>query len=215
MFFIYNKMKYIFLIVLLSTVSITSCAEKKKTKVLHIPNTTDTLLEIPNTTVDKSVLQFNNKKSRWTLNNQSYSGYVLSFYPDSTLKEKFGILNGRKQNRAIQWYADGHHKHVTNYQKGKLHGEKKTWSPDSLHTLLSHLNYVSGKAHGEQKIWYPTGELFKKLNLDMGKEEGLQQAFRKNGALFANYEARKGRIFGLKKAALCFGIEDEKVRYKK
>ena len=46
----------------------------------------------------------------------------------------------------------------------------------------------------------------------MGKEEGIQQAFRKNGDLFANYEAREGRIFGLKKAALCFGLEDEKIQ---
>ena len=46
----------------------------------------------------------------------------------------------------------------------------------------------------------------------MGKEEGIQQAFRKNGDLFANYEAKEGRIFGLKKAALCFGLEDENIQ---
>lgn len=49
----------------------------------------------------------------------------------------------------------------------------------------------------------------------MGKEEGMQQAFRKNGDLFVNYEARNGRIFGMKKAALCFGIEDKNIQYEK
>jgi antitoxin component YwqK of YwqJK toxin-antitoxin module len=72
-----------------------------------------------------------------------------------------------------------------------------------------------GKAHGEQKQWYPTGELYKKLNMNMGKEEGIQQAFRKNGDLYANYEAKEGRIFGLKKAALCYGLEDENIKYEK
>ncbi|EPR68296.1 hypothetical protein [Cyclobacterium qasimii] len=47
----------------------------------------------------------------------------------------------------------------------------------------------------------------------MGREEGLQQAFRKNGELFANYEAKDGRIFGLKRAVLCVGLEDEVVKY--
>ena len=49
----------------------------------------------------------------------------------------------------------------------------------------------------------------------MGQEEGLQQAFRKNGDLYANYEAKEGRIFGLKKAALCFGLQNEEIKTKK
>ena len=84
---------------------------------------------------------------------------------------------------------------------------------DSTHILISHLNFRLGKAHGVQKKWYTTGEIFKVLHFNMGIEEGIQQAFRKNGDLFANYEAREGRIFGLKRAALCFGLEDEEVKY--
>ncbi len=175
----------------------------------------DLFLEVPETIVVKSALQYNPKTSLWTLNDQLYSGYAVSFYQDSTLKEKIGILDGKKQNEAIQWFPDGHLKNVTNYHKGKLHGEKKIWSADSVHVLIAQFNYHTGKAHGEQKKWYPSGELFKKLNLNRGKEEGIQQAFRKNGVLYANYEAREGRIFGLKKAALCYGLEDEKIQLEK
>lgn len=172
-----------------------------------------TVLPLPATTVDKSELHFNRKKSIWTLDNQLFSGYAVVYYPDSTLKEKIGFLEGRKQNKATVYYLDGHEKFVHYYYKGKLHGEKKIWSADSSHTLIAHLNYHFGKAHGEQKKWYATGEIFKILQLNMGKEEGMQRAFRKNGDLFANYEARAGRIFGLKKAALCFDLEDEKASY--
>lgn len=194
---------------------IVSCSQKKTSETSLAKKSAEILIDIPDKTVNKSVLDYDRKKSLWTLNGQLYSGYVVSFYPDNTtLKEKFGIFNGKKQNEAIQYYADGHYKHVSSYNNGKLHGHKKTWSPDSLHILLSHLNYVSGKAHGEQKKWYPTGELFKKLNFNMGKQEGIQQAYRKNGALFANYEAKEGRVFGLKKATLCFGIQDDKVKYR-
>lgn len=175
----------------------------------------DLVLEVPERIIVKSTLTYNHEISLWTLNDLPYSGFAISYYPDSSLMEKFGILNGKKQNEAIQWFPDGHYKNMANYHKGKLHGEKKIWSQDSVHVLIAHFNFHTGKAHGEQKKWYPTGELFKKLNLNRGKEEGMQQAFRKNGALFANYEAREGRIFGLKHAALCFGLEDEKINRKK
>jgi antitoxin component YwqK of YwqJK toxin-antitoxin module len=68
-------------------------------------------------------------------------------------------------------------------------------------------------AHGEQKQWHQTGEIYKKIHLNMGREEGIQQAYRKNGALYANNEAKNGRIFGLRKATLCDGLEDENVKY--
>ena len=205
------------LIVFILSTSLISCAEKTQTITTSLltPIPFDNLLEVPNKIVDKSTLYYNTKTSLWTLDDQLYSGYAVSFYRDSILKEKIGILNGRKQNQARQWYPDGHYKQLADYHKGKLHGEKSIWSSDSAHVLIAHLNYYAGKAHGEQKKWYSTGEIFKKLNLNMGREEGIQQAFRKNGDLFANYEARAGRIFGLKKSALCYDLEDENVQYEK
>lgn len=185
--------------------------EKKETSTTS--NNTDILLEVPETIVIKSDLRYDRDISLWVLNDLPFSGFAISYYPDNSLKEKFGILNGKKQNEAIQWYTDGHIKNASNYHQGKLHGEKKIWSSDSLHVLIAQFNYHTGKAHGEQKKWYQTGELYKKLNMNMGKEEGIQQAFRENGALYANYEALNGRIFGLKKAALCFGLEDENIQY--
>jgi len=207
-------MKYIIPIVFLLSVLATSCAEKRDTKISHVHSSTNTLIEIPNITVDQSFLYYNNKTSLWTLNDELYSGYAVSLHQDSTLKEKVGILNGKKQNQAIRWYPDGHFQQISNYHKGKLHGEKKTWSSDTNHILIARLDYHLGKAHGEQKQWYSTGELYKKMNLNMGREEGIQQAFRKNGELYANYEAKDGRIYGLKKASLCYGLEDENMKDK-
>jgi len=169
----------------------------------------DTILVVPTNQIEKSELSYNRYKSLWTKNEKLFSGYAVSYYSNGNLKEKFGILNGRKQNEEIQWFLNGTICSMANYYKGKLHGEKKSWTSDSSYVLISHLNYYLGKAHGQQKKWYPTGELFKVLNLNMGKEEGIQQAFRKNGDLYANYEAKEGRIFGLKKAKLCYSLEEE------
>lgn len=201
------------LTILILGICLVGCAEKRTPAVKSSASSVDSPLDIPDKMVSKSALYYDSQKSLWMLDKELFSGYAVTYYQDSTLKEKFGILNGKKENLSIQYDANGRSKYASTYHKGKLNGDKKAWSADSTHTLLSHLQYSSGKLHGEQKKWYPTGELFKKLNLNMGKEEGLQQAYRKNGALYANYEAKEGRIFGLKKAALCYGLEDENMNY--
>ena len=47
------------------------------------------------------------------------------------------------------------------------------------------------------------------MNLAMGKAKGMQQAWRENDEIYNNYEAKKGRIFGLKKANLCYELDNE------
>ncbi len=39
----------------------------------------------------------------------------------------------------------------------------------------------------------------------------MQRSWRENGQLYNNYEARDGRTFGLKRANLCFSLDDEEV----
>ena len=201
------------LIIFLFPLLIFGCLKQSEKNSLIVTEEIFLALDIPEVEIEKSALNYNNKKSLWTIDGKLFSGYAISYFEDGTMQEKVGILEGKKQNESIAWYPDGYLKQVAKYHIGKLHGEKKYWSSDSTHVLISQLNYSLGKAHGKQKKWYPTGEVFKVLNLNMGKEEGIQQAFRKNGDLFANYEAREGRIFGLKKAALCFGLESEIVQY--
>lgn len=191
---------------------LTSCSEIEQ-KENSTPKHEDiTSLEIPDTTIDIALLSYNKKTSLWTFKDSIFSGNVVNQSENGTIIQKFSLLNGKKQNESIDWYPNGQVMSITNYHQGKLHGKKKTWTSDSAHILVADLNYYLGKVHGEQRKWYPTGELFLILNIEMGREEGTQQAFRKNGDLYANYEARKGRIFGLKKAALCFGLEKQKIK---
>lgn len=203
-------MNNIYFLILALCILTISCKERKTMKNLQTANPTETIsIKIPDTTVDKSELFYNKKSSVWTLNGKLYSGSAVSFYPDGSLQEKINILNGKKESQAIQWYPNGDFKQIAHYHKGKLHGVKKVWLSNIKHILTAQLIYQNGKPHGEQRTWYPSGELHKILNLNMGREEGIQQAYRKNGFLYANYEAKEGRIFGLKKAALCYGLEEE------
>lgn len=201
--------------VILYSLVVIGCSEQVEENTSTTPKKVISPIDIPTNSIDKSKLEYKNKISLWTLNGSPYSGYVTSIYPDGTLKQQFGVFNGKKQNQTKYWYTNGQLKRLANYHQGKLHGEKKSWTNDSTPILISHLNYHLGKLHGVQKQWYNTGETYKILHLNMGKEEGLQQAFRKNGVLYANYEAREGRVFGLKKAALCYGLESEKIQNEK
>ena len=169
-------------------------------------------IEIPNLIKDASSLKYNNTTSEWYDNGNLYSGFIFDYYDDKTLKIKMSVFKGKRQNETQKWYPNGKLMEVSNYQEGKLNGEKKVWDSNNNHTLVSHFNFYLGKAHGEQRKWYPSGEIYKIMNFDKGIESGLQRGYRKNGSLYANYEARNGRIYGLKKSKLCYSLENEKVQ---
>lgn len=201
----------VFLGVFILFMAISGCTEKEeKPQINKFPELPS--LTVPDISVNFDLLSFDRKVSIWNLEGKPFSGYAEKKYSNGNLKNRFGILDGKMQNAAIEWYSDGAIKDSANYYQGKLHGEKKAWIPDSSHLLIAHLNYYKGKVHGKQKKWYPTGELFQELNLEMGQEKGIQKAYRKNGVLYVNYEAKNGRIFGMKKAALCFQLEDQKIK---
>ncbi len=185
------------------------CSEKRISTVQSLEISDGTALSVNGPTIDKAELRYDRNKSLWILDSQLFTGFAVSYYSDGSIKERFGLLDGRKESQATYWYSNGQVKFSMSYRNGKLHGEKKTWSSDSAHTLLAHYNYNAGKLDGEQKKWYPTGELFMKMYFKEGKEHGLQHAYRKNGAMYANYEAREGRSFGLKRADLCYELSEE------
>lgn len=172
-------------------------------------------IKIPQVVKPYSDLVFSHETSTWTYLGVPYSGYAVRHFPDGSLNLRSAFHLGKKENTEESWYQDGRMRESSEYRHGRLHGIKKRWSPHSNHTLTYMLNYRHGKAHGAQFQWYETGEIYKKMHLNMGKEEGLQQAFRKNGDLYANYEAKNGRVYGLQKAALCFGLEDEKLYFER
>jgi antitoxin component YwqK of YwqJK toxin-antitoxin module len=201
------------LLILISSVTLlsSSCDSINNDSVSHIKNSFSKA--VPEKEILKSKLIYHREISVWKYRDSLFSGYATTESANGKLLEKFGVLNGKKHGEFLNWHLNGRARSKATYINGKLNGPKIIWSNDTAHTLLAQLNYSSGKVHGEQKKWYPTGEIFTILHLNMGKEEGMQQAFRKNGVLYANYEAKNGRIFGIKKAALCFGLQEQKIKH--
>ncbi len=142
---------------------------------------------------------------------QPFSGYSIAYYPNGELVEKIGYWKGKKQGVYQKWYPDGTLSFEAHYEKGRKEGTSKTWWKTGV--LRSESIHQMGVTHGNQKQWYKSGQLFKSINIVNGKEEGIQQAWRENGKIYNNYEAKNGRIFGLKRAGLCYELEEEVVQY--
>jgi len=142
-----------------------------------------------------------------------FSGYAVTHYPDSSLSEKAGYLNGKRHGTMERWSLNGKTMFKSEYKTGRRHGQTMSWWPNG--NIRSVSNFHNDLLHGEALQWYESGKIFKRLNYNMGTEEGLQKAWRKNGKLYANFEVRNGRTFGLKRANLCFELKDETIALSK
>ncbi|WP_165749180.1 toxin-antitoxin system YwqK family antitoxin [Cellulophaga sp. Z1A5H] len=146
-------------------------------------------------------------KGVWFYNQNPFNGYAVKYYSDGTLKEKIGFINGKREGVAKRWSENGVLRWQVYYEKNKFVGLYKTWWENGV--LAEVATYENGVLEGEQQYWYDTGQLAKLRKLVKGKENGMQQAWLKNGTLYVNYEAKNGRVFGLKRANLCYQLEDE------
>ncbi len=168
---------------------------------------------INNVLVSKDLLILNASEGKWYYELKPFSGYAVKFHSNKMLEEKVGYYEGKKEGLAQKWFSDGLLQKESFYIANHLDGVVKIWWPNG--NIASEANYIKGTRNGVQKKWFTNGQLSKRTNLIDGKENGMQQAWLENGKLYVNYEAKNGRVFGLKRANLCYKLENEIVQFKK
>ena len=141
---------------------------------------------------------------------QPFTGRVINTFPSGIKEETTFYIDGRKHGDFQKWFADGKLSYKSSFVNGLPDGISRSWWKNG--NLRSEANQVMGKLQGVQTQWYISGAKFKERNLNMGFEEGLQRSWRENGKVYNNYEAKNGRIFGLKRASLCFQLDDEAIQ---
>ena len=139
----------------------------------------------------------------------AFTGAGVNYYANGELAQRTEYLNGKRNGLLQKWFEDGSIAFEANYLENKLNGPVKSWWSNG--NIRSSGNFIEGKSNGLQKQWYSSGVKFKEMYLVAGKEEGMQRAWRENGKTYVNYEAKNGRIYGLKRANLCFELDDETV----
>ncbi|MFY0604832.1 MAG: toxin-antitoxin system YwqK family antitoxin [Flavobacteriaceae bacterium] len=165
--------------------------------------------KINNISIVKEQVILDPLKGQWFYKDKPFNGFAVAYFENEKLSEKIGFFNGRREGSFFKYFKDGSIKSEGYYINNMLHGVKRNYFKNG--NLFSESNYVNGKRDGLQKTWFIDGQLAKKKNLHKGKEKGLQQAWLKNGKLYINYEAKNGRVFGLKRANLCYTLQNEKI----
>lgn len=143
---------------------------------------------------------------------QPFSGTAVSYYANGTIAESKDYNLGKKDGYFQKYFEDGKKSFQSYYKLGRLEGKGYSWWKNG--NLRSESQYENGQAEGLQVQWYKSGAKFKELQMVAGREQGMQRSWRENGKIYNNYEAKNGRIFGLKRAALCYELDDEVVQYK-
>lgn len=145
--------------------------------------------------------------------NKPFTGCSFLKYPNGNTAEIINYKNGIKDGDFKKWFEDGTLSFEAFYVNGKRNGVSRSWWFNG--NMRSESHYKNGQVNGVQKQWYVSGEKFKEMTIVNGVEEGMQKAWRRNGKIYNNYEAKNGRIFGLKRANLCYQLEDEIVQNEK
>lgn len=202
----FNKL-YIFLLV----IGTISCNEDGAGAVEISASAISMNKEMDSPFIVKDSLKLSPNEGLVYFDGQIFSGLAKSFYPNGSVAETIQYEMGKKQDLYKKYFEDGGLSFVAQYNEGKKHGISKSWWSNG--NLRSEANFQNGKPHGLQKQWYKSGAKFKVLNLVNGLEEGRQQSWRENGKVYSNYEAINGRIFGLKRANLCYKLDEEEVQY--
>lgn len=141
---------------------------------------------------------------------QPFTGRVINTFPNGLTSGAFDYHAGKKVGYHRKWFSNGEMAFEAKWVNGMLDGVSRSWWRNG--NQRSEAYHVSGRLHGPQLQWYKSGAKFKERNMNMGVEEGMQRTWRENGKVYNNYEAKNGRIFGLKRASLCFQLDDEEIK---
>ncbi len=150
-------------------------------------------------------------KGIYVNHNVPFTGKAFTTYSNGQMASVTTFENGKKHGTDQKWFRDGTLSYEAFYDQGKKDSINRTWWKNG--NLRSESQFKQGVADGAQWQWYKSGSKFKKRQLANGREEGIQQSWRENGKLYNNYEAKNGRIFGLKRASLCYELDNEEVQY--
>jgi antitoxin component YwqK of YwqJK toxin-antitoxin module len=160
---------------------------------------------IPRDTVQQAAVQ-STRNGLILLNNNKFSGYVATTYPDKRYRTITSVYEGMIHGIFRSYYENGALHEVRQYKQnlstGKHYG---FWTNGNKQFDYV---YFHDRKIGYMKRWYENGKPYLFLNYKEDKEEGLQQGWRENGKLFINYIAKEGYRYGLQETMLCYKLNE-------
>ena len=144
-------------------------------------------------------------------NGQPYSGEVLEYFSDSSLKSKRFYDQGLLHGKELFWYSNGQIATARYYESGTKVDTHKGWYSNGQKKFIYPIN-DKGQYQGEVKEWYKSGQQYKSFNFESGKETGTQKLWKSDGRIKANYVIRDGEKYGLIGLKRCLTVKGDSTK---
>ncbi|MEO9964283.1 MAG: toxin-antitoxin system YwqK family antitoxin [Reichenbachiella sp.] len=169
----------------------------------------DLVKDIPELTKNTHDSLFSNTTDgRLLYDSVVFSGYVIAYYTDGSIRSKKGYLEGRQEGDALIYYSDGALHSRRPYLNGAKHGEHMGYYPDGQ--VKFQYYFENGLSQGVHRAWFKNGEPRKEMNYKDGFEFGTQKVWRPDGKLRSNYVIREnGRRYGMLGLKRCSKIDSD------
>ncbi len=121
-----------------------------------------------------------------------FSGYLVSHYPDGTLRSRSRVVDGKLHGLSEGWYADGTPEIREAFHEGVSHGVRYRWHPNG--EMASRTEIEDGRLHGEYRFWREDGTLFQLMSMRDDRVHGVSKAYFPSGYLQARAEVDRGVV---------------------
>ncbi len=121
-----------------------------------------------------------------------FSGYLVSHYPDGTLRSRSRVVDGRLHGLSEGWYADGTPEISEQFREGVSHGVRLRWHPNG--EMASRAEIADGQLHGDFRRWRADGTLWQVIRMRENQPHGLSKAYFPSGYLETRTEMERGAV---------------------
>jgi hypothetical protein len=96
-----------------------------------------------------------------------FTGFMLTHYPDGSLRSRSQVVDGRLHGVSEGWYPDGQIETRESFVRGVSHGVRLRWHANGCVAQIIHLR--DGQPHGLSAAYFPNGDLQARVEMENGK----------------------------------------------
>ena len=121
-----------------------------------------------------------------------FTGVVVEYYEDGTLKSQTEVSEGKLQGLSEGWHENGQLQVKESFEQGVAHGLRQKWRPDG--SKESEGTIQNGQFEGTFRKWHPNGQLAEEMQMTQGVAHGEAKSWHENGSLKATVTLDHGKV---------------------
>ena len=121
-----------------------------------------------------------------------FTGVVVDYYKDGTLKSQTAVSEGMLQGLSEGWHENGQLQVKESFEKGVAHGLRQKWRQDG--SRESEGTIQNGQFEGAFRKWHPNGQLAEEMQMTNGVAHGEAHSWHENGSIKAKVTLDHGEV---------------------